>query len=64
MDLLERQYPAQRTPSTAGPQSGADSDSLRQEAQQAWQAADAALERALSGDSRAFLDASQQRGGQ
>jgi len=43
---------------------GGDADGVRQAGQSLFEAADAAIRRALSGDSRAFLETTRQEGGQ
>ena len=44
--------------------SGGGADEVRQAGQSLFEAADAAISRALSGDSRAFLETTRQEGGQ
>ena len=53
-----------QSPSPAGPEAGANLDNLRTEGDTAGDAADAAIDRALSHDSLSYNEASQQTGGQ
>jgi len=48
----------------SGDPTGGDLDAVRQAGESLFQAADDAIKRALSGDSLAFLQATQQEGGQ
>ena len=66
MQSLERRHDTttQLRSETAGGPSSGGADGIRQAGEQLFQAADDAIERALSGDSLAFLEATQQDGGQ
>lgn len=65
MDLLEREFPTQPTAGGPGlPDAPGDLGGLRHAAEEAWRAADAAIDRALSGDSSRFLQNNRQRDGQ
>jgi hypothetical protein len=65
--MLLRQHPTETTTQAQGPGGNGPSaqlQSLRQAGESLFEAADGAIARALSGDSRAFLEATQQEGGQ
>ncbi len=66
--MLFRTHPAEdavqtQNPPAEGP-AGGDVNQVREAGESLFRAADEAIRRALSGDSRAFLEATQQSGGQ
>jgi hypothetical protein len=61
---LRNESPAQAESGTPGGPETANLDQLRQAGESLFRAADEAINRALSGDSVAFLRATQQEGGQ
>jgi hypothetical protein len=64
MRIRERQHDAAPRPSGAGPEGGEDLTAARDDADRLLAAADTAIDRALSADSKAFLEANRQHGGQ
>ncbi len=67
MTLLERprsRPDVQPQDGPAGDPAGGNLRELRQQTQQVWDDVDQAIERALSGDSEAFLAATEQQGGE
>jgi hypothetical protein len=64
MRIRERQNEPRPQSNGANDDSGTDSDATRGDAERLLAVADSAIERALSADSRAFLAANRQHGGQ
>jgi hypothetical protein len=64
METRERPHHPQLQPVAPGTPDAADLTATRADAERLMDAADAAIERALSTDSAAFLAATRQRGGQ
>jgi hypothetical protein len=66
MQLLELVSVRHRSGPSAGDDCGSDPamNALRQRAESQWSQVDSRIERILSGDSRTFLSATRQQGGQ
>ncbi|MFN8644445.1 MAG: hypothetical protein U0802_23350 [Candidatus Binatia bacterium] len=64
MQTRERQHDAVPRAAGAGPEDGGDLAAARDDADRLFAAADSAIDRALSADSKAFLEANRQHGGQ